>query len=176
MNDGPASRSPVGIEPWGRDDLPLLQRCLADPAMMEHLGGPEGPQKIAERQARYEQRASNQFKIVDRASGAGVGWVGFWEREWGGQEVYETGWAVTPPFQGRGFAPAAMRELLDIARTQAQRRFVHAFPAVDNGPSNAICQKLDFELLGAIEIEYPPGRRMRANDWRLDLEAIGRQS
>ena len=28
------------IEPWGEDDLPLLDRLLGDPAMMEHLGGP----------------------------------------------------------------------------------------------------------------------------------------
>ena len=41
--------------------------------MMEHLGGPESREKIAERQAGYEQPDSKQFKIVDAATGEGVG-------------------------------------------------------------------------------------------------------
>jgi hypothetical protein len=43
------------IEPWGDGDLPLLERLLGDPAMMAHLGGPESPERIAERQAEYRQ-------------------------------------------------------------------------------------------------------------------------
>jgi len=67
----------VRLEPWGKADLALLQKLLADPAMMEHLGGPEGAEKIAERQTRYEQPGSKQFKVVDGASGEGVGWGGY---------------------------------------------------------------------------------------------------
>jgi hypothetical protein len=37
------------IEPWGEGDLPLLERLLADPAMMAHLGGPESREQIAKR-------------------------------------------------------------------------------------------------------------------------------
>lgn len=166
-------RSPLRIEPWGRDDLPLLQRCVGDAAMMGHLGGPESPEKIVERQQRYEQPGSGQFKIVDRAKGEGVGWVGFWEREWRGTEIYEIGWAVTPPFQGRGIAVSAAGEVLEVARAQARRRFVHAFPALANAPSNAICRKIGFALRGPCEVEYPPGSTMRCNDWRLDLRTGG---
>jgi hypothetical protein len=61
---GSSSGAGIRIEPWG-DDLPLLQKCLGDPAMMTHLGGPESREKLAERQARYEQPGSKQFKIVD---------------------------------------------------------------------------------------------------------------
>ena len=35
--------SAVRIEPWAAGDLPLLEQLLGDPAMMEHLGGPETP-------------------------------------------------------------------------------------------------------------------------------------
>jgi hypothetical protein len=45
----------VRIEPWGEADLPLLQKCLGDPAMMEHLGGAMSPEQIVERQRRYER-------------------------------------------------------------------------------------------------------------------------
>ncbi len=54
----------VAIEPWGEGDLPLLERLLGDPAMMEHLGGPESREKIAARHARYLAIADPQFRIL----------------------------------------------------------------------------------------------------------------
>jgi RimJ/RimL family protein N-acetyltransferase len=137
--------------------------------MMEHLGGPESTERIVARQARYEQPNSNQFKIVDQPSGEGVGWVGFWEREWQGEAVYEIGWSVIPAFQGRGLAVAATSQAIAIARSAGHRRFLHAFPSVDNVPSNAICRKLGFALRGVHDVEYPEGNPMQINDWRLDL-------
>ncbi|MDQ6820287.1 MAG: GNAT family N-acetyltransferase [Actinomycetota bacterium] len=162
-------RPKIRLEPWGRDDLELLRECVGDPAMMEHLGGPESEQKILERQQRYEPPGSGQFKIVDQRSEAGVGWVGYWDRDSPGEQVYEVGWAVIPEFQGRGIARAATRELLELARREGGRRYVHAYPSVSNRPSNALCQALGFELLGESEFEYPPGTPMRCNDWRFDL-------
>jgi RimJ/RimL family protein N-acetyltransferase len=158
----------VRIEPWGEGNLELLQKCLGDPAMMEHLGGPESAEKIAERQARYEQPDSKQFRIVDEASGEGVGWVGYWERD---DQVYEIGWSVIPAFQGRGIAAAATRQVIAVARSERARQFVHAYPAVDNAASNALCRKLGFTLLGPHDFEYPKGSGslMRCNDWRLEL-------
>lgn len=139
--------------------------------MMEHLGGPESREKIAERQARYEQPDSKQFKIVDAATGEGVGWVGYWQREWRGDDVYEIGWSVLPAFQGRGIAGSATLDAIAIARSERTRRFLHAYPSLDNAPSNAICRKLGFALLGPCEFEYPKGSLMRCSDWRLDLFA-----
>jgi RimJ/RimL family protein N-acetyltransferase len=161
----------VRIEPWGVGDLWLLEKLLGDPAMMEHLGGPETREKIAERQARREKPDSKQFRIVDDVSGEGVGWVGYWEREWRGEPVYEMGWAVLPAFQGRGIAGSATSQAIELVRSERSRRFVHAYPSVDNAPSNAICRKLGFELLGPCEFEYPKGSLMLCNDWRLDLHA-----
>ena len=94
------------IEPWGPGNLELLQQLMGDPAMTEHLGGPESPEKIAERQARYES-TEGMFKIVDVETGEGVGSVGFWDREWRDETVHEVGWSVVPAFQGRGLASAA---------------------------------------------------------------------
>jgi hypothetical protein len=58
-----------------------------------------------------------------------------------------------------------------VARSERKHRFLHAFPSVDNAPSNAICRKLGFTLVEECEFEYPPGSFMRCNDWRLDLFA-----
>jgi RimJ/RimL family protein N-acetyltransferase len=160
---------PVRLEPWDEDDLPLLEQLLGDPAMTEHLGGPESQEKIVERQARYVKAESGLFKIVDQETGEGVGWVGYWDKTWRDQEVYEIGWAVLPAFQGRGIARTATAQAIAAARAEETRRFVHAFPSVDNAPSNAICRKLGFTLLGEYDFEYPKGSFMRCNDWRLDL-------
>ena len=72
----------VTLEPWGSGDLQLLERLMGDPHMTEHLGGPESPEKLRERQGRYErlEGGDRMFRIVDAASGAGVGSVGFWTK------------------------------------------------------------------------------------------------
>ena len=142
---------------------------MGDPRMTEHLGGPESPDKLRERQGRYERLDGGDcmFKIVDVASG--VGSVGFWTKEWRDQQVYEVGWMVVPEFQGRGIAVAATRQAIDLAKHDRKHRIMHAFPNVDNAPSNAICRELGFELLKACEFEFPKGQFMSCNDWRLDL-------
>jgi RimJ/RimL family protein N-acetyltransferase len=111
------------------------------------------------------------FKIVHEASGEPCGSVGFWAREWQGEQVYEIGWSVLPAFQGRGIATMATSQAIERARAQGTYPFVHAYPSVDNPPSNAICRKLGFSLLGEHDFEYPPGNPMRCNDWRFDLDA-----
>jgi RimJ/RimL family protein N-acetyltransferase len=108
---------------------------------------------------------------VIRLGDEGVGSVGYWERIWAGETTYEMGWSVLPAFQGRGTAQAAAQSTVDIARDQDRHRYLHAFPSVDNPASNAVCRKLDFELLGVCDFEYPPGTPMRCNDWCLDLDA-----
>ena len=145
----------------------MLDALLTDPAMMEHLGGPESPEKLESRQRRYQAVDSRQYRIVD-GSGESVGYVGYWERQIGGEQAWEVGWAVLPDFQGRGYATLAMNLLLDVIRND-ELRPVHAFPSVDNAASNALCRKLGFENLGAFDFEYPPGHPIRCNDWRLDL-------
>lgn len=170
-------RPAVHLEPWGPNDLPLLERLLGDPVMMAYLGGPESPKKIAERHQRFQRLgdpgAGRMFKILEDATGEGVGSVGYWPRTWHDQEVYEMGWSVLPAFQGRGIAAAETVQAIAVARSEQSRRFLHAFPSVANDASNAICRKVGFTLVEACDFEYPPGHVMRCNDWRLDLLARG---
>jgi RimJ/RimL family protein N-acetyltransferase len=164
----------IRLEPWGSDDFPLLEQVMGDPAMTVFLGGPETPEKLAERQARYSAPDSGMYKIVDVATGRGAGSVGFWERTWPDEEIYEIGWSVIPEFQRRGIAVAATAQATELARATNRHRHMHAFPKVVNEPSNAVCRKLGFELLGEVELEYPPGTPIRCNDWRLDLSGPAR--
>ncbi|MEU9865407.1 GNAT family N-acetyltransferase [Streptomyces sp. NPDC047971] len=167
--------SPVRLEPWSEDDFGLL-RAMNAPQLMEHLGGPESEEALLKRHRRYVDlsvagtSAGRMFRIVLLPEAAAVGAIGFWEQQVDGEPVYETGWTVLPGFQGRGVATAATRAVAGLARAERSRRFLHAFPSTDNAPSNAVCRKAGFELLGARDVEYPPGHPLRCNDWRLDLE------
>ena len=131
---------------------------------MRFHGGPESPEKLAERQAKYEKPGSGMFKVT--LDGVAVGSVGYWDR---GGQVWEVGWAVLPAFQKRGIAKAATALAIERARAERRHRFVHAYPSVENVASNAICRSLGFTLLGAQDFEYPPGNPLRCNDWQLEL-------
>ena len=163
----------VGIRPWGEGDLGLLKRLMGDPAMTAHLGGPESREQIRERHERYcrvgGSGTGRMFAIVVGPERVAAGSVGYWEREWRGEVVWETGWSVLPEFQGQGVATRATAAVVEQARAEGKHRFIYAFPSVENGASNAICRKVGFTLLGEVEFEYPPGHLMRCNDWRLAL-------
>lgn len=164
----------VRIEPWSDSDLELLRRANA-PELMGHLGGPESEEQIVGRHARYVALSADRtgrgrmFRIALTGEDEAVGTIGFWERSWRGQEVYETGWAVLAGFQGRGIASAATAAVAGQARAERKHRYLHAYPSVANGASNGVCRKAGFTLLGEYEIEYPPGHPLLTNDWRLDL-------
>ena len=163
----------VRIEPWADSDLDLLRRVNA-PEMMEHLGGPETEEQILARHKRYlkvgDAGTGRMFRIVLLPEHEAVGTIGYWERVWQEQTVYETGWSVLPEFQGRGIAAAAAAAAVASAKAEQKHTYIHAFPSVDNPASNAICRKLGFSLIAECDFEYPPGHTMPSNDWRLSLD------
>ncbi|MFD7786450.1 GNAT family N-acetyltransferase [Streptomyces nojiriensis] len=176
----------VRLEPWSAGDFWLLER-KNEPAMTRFLGGPEPAAKLTDRQRRYEAlsarepAAGRMFRIEwtpageDPGDGDGdgdggrtesVGSVGFWEREWQGEPVYEAGWGILPEFQGHGLAAAALTELLAYVRAHGTRDSVHAFPGTDHPASNAVCRRAGFTYLGDVDFEYPPGVPHPSCDWR----------
>lgn len=161
----------VALQPWSAEDLPLLEKLLGDPKMMAHLGGPETPEQIAQRHQRYLQlpETDHMFKIIASATSEPLGSIGYWEKIWRDEPIYETGWFILPAYQGRGIATKAGKAMIEHARLGHRHQFVHAFPSVSNGASNAICVKLGFSLVEECKFEYPPGSFMTVNDWRFDL-------
>jgi RimJ/RimL family protein N-acetyltransferase len=162
----------VRLRPYGPGDRWIQERFLKDPESTAHLGGPETDEQIARRHERY-------LAMTDPAKGAmfvieaGPDWqpagsVGYWEQtEADGTVVWETGWYVLPELRGRGIAGSGTRLAIDAAWA-AVRRPMHAFPNVDNGPSNTICRKLGMRLRATSEYEYPKGHWMTRNDWVID--------
>ncbi|MEU4368847.1 GNAT family N-acetyltransferase [Micromonospora chersina] len=165
----------VRLARWSADDLALLRQLNA-PEVRAHTGGPETDEQVVARHERYLRgpgpRGGHMF-TVGLPDGTKVGSVGYWEREWRGEPVYEMGWAVLPAYQGRGLASAAVRALVAEAAAHGDRRHAHAYPSVDHPASNAVCRKAGFTLVGETEFEYPPGHLMRSNDWRIELTRKG---
>ena len=163
--------SDVALHPWSEDDLLLLEKLLGDPAMTMHLGGPESLEQIAQRHQRYLNlpETDHMFKVVWGPKSEAVGSVGYWQKNWRDQLMYEMGWSVLPAYQGLGIATKAGEAVISKARLENRHRFMHAFPSVSNPASNAICRKLGFSLIEECQFEYPPGNILTVNDWRLDL-------
>ncbi|MGV9263467.1 GNAT family N-acetyltransferase [Kitasatospora sp. NPDC003701] len=169
-----ADTAHLRIEPWTDADLALLRR-INTPEMKKHVGGPESEEQLLARHRRYldfvPSGLGRMYRIVLLPGGEPVSTVGYGTRTWQGATVHEMGWNVLPPHQGRGIAVAATRAAVAAARAEARHRHLHAFPDVANPASNAVCRKAGFTLLGETDFEFPPGRPMRSNDWRVDLRA-----
>jgi RimJ/RimL family protein N-acetyltransferase len=159
---------------YSDEDLALTVALESDPEVMRELGGPTPKEEIPAIHRRRVATAANEvdwwLKIVPEPGGPAAGTIGVWESRPAGEPIHETGWMVLPEFQGRGIASAALALLLEQARAEPRLRHIHAFPAVTNGPSNALCRKFGFELNGEREFEFR-GQTLRCNHWELDVSA-----
>ena len=138
----------IELRPWSPDDLDLMIALLGDPAMTEHLGGPETPERPPETARSVSlDGAVRRPDVRDHAwvrTAQPAGSVGYWPHESGS---LETGWSVLPAFQGRGVATRGTAQCLDLAAAVGGYETIHAYPSVDNVPSNALSRTLGFELL-----------------------------
>ncbi|WP_238359578.1 GNAT family N-acetyltransferase [Micromonospora maris] len=162
--------------------------------MRRHVGGAESEEQMLARHRRYlaMPATARGAMFVVLLGDEMVGSIGYHRRDWQGKQIYETGWNVLPPWQGRGVASAAGTALISMLREAARHRDapdslhapdshapdspdapdrLHAFPSVENTASNAVCRRLGFTLVGPCDFEYPPGSGslMRSNDWRITL-------
>lgn len=167
---------PVAIRPYAKGDLTVLERTLGDPSQMIYLNGPESQGKLKERDAKYVALSETpergcMYTIVVGENKTAAGNVGFWDTEWKGDIEWETGWFVIPGYQKKGIATAAMKILMEKV-SKLDKRFMFAFPSIENYPSNAISRKLGFSLIDQVEIEYPPKSNLKlvSNVWRKDLK------
>ncbi len=119
----------MAIRPYSDCDLWVLQQTLGDPSQMQHLGGPESEEKLRSRHRKYvalsaDPSAGCIFVIIVGSEQALAGAVGYWERDWDGRKVWETGWSVLPAFQGRGIATAATRLLIGLLTGLHRHRYL----------------------------------------------------
>lgn len=173
----------VRIPPYSEADFWVLERTLGDQTQTTHLGGPDSKERLENRHRKFvalsaDPHAGCIFVIMIGMQNDTAGTVGYWERDFDGEKVWETGWTVLPEFQRRGIATAATGLLIEQLTKLRGYRYLYAYPSVDNHPSNAICRKLGFSLLESSNFEYYPGNILHCNIWRLDLSpsATGRET
>ena len=163
----PTSAATVEYDRYQPDRCPQLARN--DGAYWRSGGRPEAEPAIA---ALRRPEGDGAMFVIENSRGEHLGSIGFWTREWRGERVYETGWAVLPEFQGRGVASAAARLVIQRAAAAGGATQLHAYPRVDHPASNATCRKAGFRLVGEVDFEYPRGNPIRSNDWMVDLTAV----
>lgn len=159
-------------------DLDTYVRMRCDPEMMAELGGPL-PRDGMEAKVRgdvADTAAGRSWVLMilpdDGDPGTAAGVVAIWSHPEGGEPISEIGWMVLPEFQGRGLATAAVRLVLQRAQAEQRWGVVHAFPGVTNGPSNGICRRLGFTLVGEQDVVFAD-RTLRANHWLIDPAGDG---
>lgn len=168
----PDERPPANVElaPITAADAWLTVALETDPRVMAELGGPwsaeEADATHARRLTGVERYGTWWLKIVIVAEAVPVGALVLWDSEWAGEPLSEIGWMVLPEHQGKGYASAGLRLILERARADGRWGDIHAFPGVTNEPSNALCRKFGFEHVGAGDADYA-GRRFRVNHWVL---------
>jgi RimJ/RimL family protein N-acetyltransferase len=166
-----AADTQMRLEPWDNRGLDLERRANI-PEMKTFLGGPEPDATLVNRHERIlatAPGAGRMFLIMVPDAPDPVGSVGYWEKEWGGDTVYEMGWQVLPGFQGRGLAVRATVAAIGFAAAEGWHPWAHAYPKVDNAASNSVCRKAGFTLLGECDFEFPKGNPIVCNDWRYAL-------
>ncbi len=148
-------------------DFDLTTALETDPQVMRELGGPIDPSRLPDlHRSRLEEPW--WFTIALGPRQPRVGTIGIWPGSLDGAAIHETGWLLLPAFHGRGIASTALGMLIARARAASAFESLHAFPAVTNAPSNALCRKFGFVPLGRRTVAF---RRyeLECNHWRLPL-------
>jgi RimJ/RimL family protein N-acetyltransferase len=99
---------------------------------------------------------NHSFLLIRKEDRVVLGGGGFG----GPARVAELGYALGRAYWGRGYAPEAVRAMLDHARLLGLRR-LEAYSFVDNPASARVLEKAGFTDLGVITRHYPArgGRR-----------------
>ena len=157
----------IALLAWDENGLAVLQ-ALNTPEGKLHLGGPESPDKLADRHRRYlGYSPPGETECFMVAMGPDlVGSVVYWQGE---DDAYEVGWEIAPAWQGRGIGARAVTLMLHRLAPLRRHDYAFAYPTPDNAGSNGICRKLGFELIETRDVEYPRGAWSPHNVWRRDL-------
>ncbi|WP_307082793.1 GNAT family N-acetyltransferase [Arthrobacter agilis] len=160
----------IRLRRWSTSDADLLREANTE-AMTRFIAGPESADEVIRQHENYlrrwEEGSARMFVVLDGEDA--VGGIGWWQTKWAGESAVETGWFVLPQAQGRGVAGEAVRLIIaDAMRSGPPESRLYAFPSTGNRPSNALCARAGFELLG--EDDFPfRGRDLRVNVWRHSL-------
>ncbi|SDS70127.1 GNAT family N-acetyltransferase [Actinoplanes derwentensis] len=158
------------LRQYGGADRGLTEALEMDGVVKRNLGGVLTRAEAVEvhRHRLAASARGDRFWTVIDDQDEPVGVVGIWSTVWAGGVIDEVGWMLVPAAHGRGLGRRAADLLVERARADDRYTVIHAFPAVDNPASNAICRFLRFSQIGDADLDYA-GRPLRCAHWTLDV-------
>ena len=133
------------------DDAPFILGLLNEPSFLLNIGDKgvrttEGARRyITEGPlASYERFGFGLLLVAQKDTGEPIGMCGLLKRDW--LEDVDLGFALRPPFWGRGYAFEAASAVLADARSTLARRRIVAITSLGNDPSIQLLGKLGFRL------------------------------
>lgn len=143
------------LRPFAAGDLILVAELAGDP-YIPLIGTVPAPFTAAAGGAyleRQHQRLRDgqgwSFAIADRATDRAVGGAGLWLQA---GAAATAGYAVAPPYRGRGYATAALRALTAFAATRPGLDRIELFIEPANPGSIAVARRCGYS-----EVELVPG-------------------
>lgn len=161
------------LRPPCEADLDGWAKLYADPDRSRWIGGPE-PRMLVWRRlmshvGSWAVRGYAMFSVLDRETGAWLGFLGPWKPDgWPGNEI---GWGMARAAEGRGYASEGATAAMDWAfESLGWTDVIHTINA-GNDPSIRLAERLGSRRLGPIELPQPSAKDAIAwgqsrEDWR----------
>jgi len=154
------------LRPFRKEDAPLILRISSDPDTVKYLyrwGLPGStPQGDVDRFLGYALQEwekspvrAREYCIVLKETGEtlGDGSVEYW----GGDEIAEIGWILTPEHRGKGYVTEMGKELMRFAFEEMKVEKVIAHCDALNAPSYRVMERLGMHL-ESVEKEARPAK------------------
>ncbi len=155
----------------GEADLDAYAEMCADPEVMRYIGDgqplarPMAWRNLAMMVGHWSLRGYGLWAVQERASGALVGRIGFWNPE--GWPGFEIGWMLRRGFWGRGYATEGARAALRFAFTRLGQPQVISLIHPHNAASIRVAKRLGERLVGPTEVTGKPALiyRVTRTEW-----------
>ena len=152
------------------DFEPYAEMC-ADPEVMRYIGDgqplarPMAWRNLALMVGHWALRGYGIWAVAERASGALVGRIGFWNPD--GWPGFELGWVLRRQFWGRGYATEGARAALAFAFARLGRPQVISLIHPQNAASVRVAERLGERPAGSTELLGKPALvyRVMREEW-----------
>ena len=125
-------------------DVEAIYRMRSAAETMRFIREPQSPGESANWvelvSSRWLDEKIGFCAMVERSSGAFVGWCGVWRLKETGE--LEVGYAVAKEFWGKGYASEAANEFLNYAFSKLKSEKVVAVAAPENAASRRVMEKI----------------------------------
>jgi RimJ/RimL family protein N-acetyltransferase len=154
-----------------QSDFEAYAQMCADPEVMRYIGDgqplarPIAWRNLAMMVGHWSLRGYGLWAVEERASGALVGRIGFWNPE--GWPGFELGWLLRRSSWGQGYATEGARAALEFAFSQMQQPHVISLIHPENAASIRVAERLGERLHDSSELMGKPVQvyRIAREDW-----------